>query len=73
MTAGIKILIITLILLAALMVLSFIGPDKGGSRLWRVVQRLRAILDAASYWLFNVFAIGTVILGVVMIIRHVLQ
>ena len=62
-----------MILLAALMVLSFLGPEKGGNRLWRAVQKLRSILDFASYWMFNVFAVGTVILVVVMLIRHVLK
>ena len=66
-------LIVILILLAALMILSFIGPEKGGGRFWRIIQKVRSWLDAACYWLFNAFAVGTIILVCVILVRKYLM
>lgn len=56
-----KIVAVTLGIIYVLFFLSVIAPVKSNRKFWHIIHKIRAGMDFASYWFFNICAILTII------------
>lgn len=56
-----KIVAVVLGIIFILFLLSVIAPMQSKRKFWQVIHKIRAGMDVAVYWLFNIYAILTVI------------
>lgn len=57
---GTKIVIVVFIAVYTLFFLSVFGPMHSQKKFWTAIRRIRNVMDAVSYWFFNLCGIATV-------------
>ena len=66
MTSGLWTLLLLVGAAMTIVILSFIGPEHSEKPFWRVIQRMRAVLDRICYLFISALAAGTLLLCAVM-------
>ena len=72
METGFFIFMLIIFVLAAVLILSFIGPEDRKTGFWAMIRKIRAGMDAVGYWFFNACAAGTIILVIVYASVHLI-
>lgn len=62
-----------MILIYTLFMLSVVAPMHSEKRFWKVIRKIRAGMDFASYWFYNLCAIGTVLFIAFFVIKGILK
>ena len=70
MGPGFYIFILFIFILAAVLILSFIGPEDRKTGFWALIHKIRAGMDTVCWWFFNICAVGTIILVIVYAAFH---
>ena len=67
------IIVFATIVVLAVVLLSFLGPERSDKKFWIAVQRIRAVLDRGSYYIICAIAIGSILLAVIASIHSALS
>ena len=70
MYTGLYIIVGITAFLLIILLLSFLGPEQGGSTFWQKIQKIRAVMDFVSYWFINITAIGSILLGLFTVLYN---
>ena len=70
MYTGLYIIVGITAFLLVILLLSFLGPEQGGSPFWQKIQKIRAVMDFVSYWFINITAIGSFLLGLFTVLYN---
>lgn len=64
---GETILAIIFAIIFILFLLSVFGPMHSQKKFWIAIRKIRSIMDAGSYWFYNLCAIATILYIIIMV------
>lgn len=70
-TMGTKIFIGVAVIIYSLFLLSVFAPVRSEKKFWRIIYKIRAVMDWISYWFFNLCAISAAICVIWLAITHI--
>lgn len=68
-----KVFIAISIIIVTLFFLSVFGPMNSEKKFWKVIYKIRAGMDFASYWFFNICGIATILFVLFFICKGFLR
>lgn len=68
-----KIFIIIASIVCFFFFLSVVSPAKSEKKFWKIIYKIRAGMDFASYWFFNLCGIATILFILYFIVKGMLK
>lgn len=68
-----KVLAAFIIIIFILFFLSVFGPMHSEKKFWKAIYKIRAGMDLASYWFFNICGMATILVVVYFIFKGIFK
>ncbi len=69
MYTGLYVIVGITCVLLTVVILSFLGPEQGGSGFWQTVQKIRAVMDSVCYGFMNFCAVSSILIGIFSVLK----